>query len=118
MAEVKYNATLENKANTIVLTHHDELGGIDPFHPDTKMYIKHMETEQYINLDTGNFSGTSEVGYGTASGNVFTCTVDLSNIELDVNYDYDHPVYEYTYSIRYDLANVYMYGKLNIVNIA
>jgi len=116
MAEVKYNATLENKVNTLTLAHFDELGEPDPFAQEDS---DTGEAGTYIYIT--ELDGTTEVTntqctISTEHPNELAVRVDLSGVS-DVDSDYEHPKYEHLYSIRSSFK-VYMYGKLNIVNIA
>ena len=117
MAEVKFNTTLVNKANTVVLSHYDELGNPSAFEGGTKMYIATL-AGTLLDIPGDNSShGIGDISTleDASISNVFTAIVDLSGV-VGVDSDYDHPTYEHTYSIR-STNNTYMYGKLNIVDV-
>lgn len=104
MAQVKHNATLEDKVNTVEFWNMDEAGNDVPFDTDTTLYIEELD---------GTSVGTITP---TLVGNHFAAIVDLSSV-TDADTDYDDPVYKHMYSLR-SSNRVYVYGKLNIVKIA
>jgi hypothetical protein len=106
MAYTKYNATLDNKVNTLTFWNFsDETKEPVAFDTDTRLYIYNLETKEYI-----------VNGSGTVDAHIFAVIVDLSNVTEGVFHDYDHPTYEHAYSIR-SPSTTYVYGKLNIVSI-
>ena len=105
MSLAKFNATLENAVNTLQFWNVDDLGEPVPFDGDTEFRVSR--------IDTGSVIATGSV---TVLGNLVTVVLDLGEVTIGVNYDYDHAEYEHAYSLR-STNQVYLYGKLNIVRI-
>lgn len=106
MAKVKHNATLENKANIVEFWNLNELGEAVAFDENVNLYIAKLDG---TNIFTSN-------GIASDTPNHIRINVNLTGV-VDVEPDYDDPVYNHMYSLR-SPTQVYVYGKLNIVSIA
>lgn len=120
MAQVKFNTALTYSTNIVEFWNVDGNGDPVAFHPSTYLTIARVDdpTQKYtvypsvIDAPTGYVKFVLDLGNSVIKSTLYSLG--------DTVHDYSPDTYDHMYSVKADgiSGNTYVYGKLNLLEVA
>lgn len=118
MALVKYDTTLTYSTNTVELWNRDGNGELVDFAGTPKFTITRIDDPTKTYAVSPSATALGYVKYELDLGNALIKS--LLKKDTDTTYDYDVNTFDHVYSVKTDGVGgeTYMYGKLNLLEVA